>query len=302
MSMIGEIGRNYARSLAISVISILIFCPLACLLIFLPLWIVNDQNLSIWYLIIPAGLFLLILFGGGFGALALTALWRARQLDALFVPLGLKGESYATFFRRYSGDFGGRQVRIYFSRGPLVEIEVATALQTRLSVTDAHAERRALAKLFNQAPVVSNHPALPGLSVYSIDQAWAQNLIEHPEVPALLRRLLALQGNFTMQYLVLRPGWLRLTLFGSRRLLDFGFDLTAQQARQYLEDLSQCIANAENLPAPQVTESETPLERTAEKVRSRNPYLVPLITVAVTLGSIFCISAVIIAAVMLFGN
>lgn len=302
MSMLGEVGKNYARSLIIYVISLLIFCPLVCLLVFLPMWIVNEQNLNAWYLVIPFGLFLLILFGGGFGALALTISWRARQLDALFVPLGLTGAPYATFFRRYSGGFAGRQVRAYFSRGPLVEIEVATPLQTRLSVTDASPERRGLARLFNQSMAAIQSPAMPGLMAFAQDEAWGRALLDHPQTLGLLRSMLSLQKSLPVQHIILRPGWLRLTLFGSRRMLAFNFDLTAEQARQWLEDLAQFAAIAESLPAPQVTDAETPLEQTAEKVRNRNPYLVPLVTVAVTVGGIFCVSAVIIAAVLLLAD
>jgi hypothetical protein len=88
-------------------------------------------------------------------------------------------------------------------------------------------------------------------------------------------------------------------LFGSRRLIDFNFDLAPQQASQFLNILSRLASLAESLPAPSTSKEATALEQTAEKVKNRNPYLVPAITVITTLLLIFCTSAFVIVLVML---
>jgi hypothetical protein len=299
MSILREMGKNYLRSLVIYLIAGLIGIPCMCLLVFLPLWYVNEQNLSGWYLIIPFGLFLFFLFGGGFGSLAGVTMWRKRQLDALFTPLGLQGSAYATFFRQYHGDFGERQARAYFSRGPMVEIEVSTNLKTRLGIIHTNAETNLLASAFGQPPIDLGNATLSDLAVFASDADWAQQLLSQAQAAGLLRQLIGFEGSFNRRYLVLRPGWLSLNLFGSRRLIDFNFDLAPQQASQFLNILSRLASLAESLPAPSTSKEATALEQTAEKVKNRNPYLVPAITVITTLLLIFCTSAFVIVLVML---
>ena len=149
-TILRETRMGCLRSLAIQAIAALIVVPLSCVLIFIPLALVSRSDLSIWWLIIPAGLFLLVVLAGGPGMLALVLSRRTRQLDALFTPIGLAGSPYSLFFRQYHGTVQGRQVAVYFYRGPSLEIDVETPLQTRLAVTGQHADTNALARLLNR--------------------------------------------------------------------------------------------------------------------------------------------------------
>jgi hypothetical protein len=295
-TMLSEAGRGCGRSLVIQVIAVVIVVPLACLLIFLPLSFVSRSNLSIWYLIIPASLFLLILFGGGAGAMAFVFTRRARHLDTVFTPLGLTGQLYQMFFRQYHGSVEGREVGVYLYRGPSLELDISTSLQTRLGVTQQQRDTLFLARLFNREPLSLTDPALDGLTVFALDEDWTRKLLARPGVPELLQRLAAFESSFTRRHVLLRPGWIRLHLFGSRNLLDFKFDITPEQGRQWLDDLATLARIAESLPAPQITDEESSAERLASSLRNRSPYLVPAITVGVILAVILCSVAVGVAA------
>ena len=280
------------RSVFIQVIAVLIVVPLACVLIFIPLTLVSRSNLSIWWLIVPAGLFLLILVGGGIAALVLALSRRTRQLDALFAPLGLAGSPYSLSFRQYHGTVRGRSVAVYSYRGPALEIEIETDLQTRLAVTGQHADTNAIARLLNRQPLSLTDPALSAFTAFGLDEAWSRALFAQTKTPGLLQRLIHFEGSFTRRQVILRPGWLRLHLFGSRNLLDFTLDATPDQVQQWFDDLQALVRVAEGLPAPQVTAEESSAERMARSIRSRNPYLVPAITIGV-MGVVFlCATAI----------
>jgi hypothetical protein len=291
-----ETRTGCARSLLIQVLAVLIVVPLACVLIFVPLTLVNRSDASIWWLIVPAGLFLLILLGGGIGALVLVLSRRTRQADALFTPLGLVGSPYSLFFRQYHGTVQGRSVAVYYYRGPTLEIDVETPLQTRLAVTGKDADTMFLVRLLDRDPLALDDPKLSAFTALGLDEAWSRDLLAQTRTPGLLQRLIRFEGAFTRRHVILRPGWLRLHLFGSRNLLDFTLDVTPDQARQWLDDLLALLRLAESLPAPQVTDEESAAERMARSIRDSNPYLAPGIIVGAIVAVIGCAIAIGVAA------
>ena len=293
-----ETQTGCLRSLVIQVIAVLIVVPLGCVLIFLPLTLVTRSDLSIWWLIIPASLFLLILVGGGIGALVLVVRKRIHHTDALFAPLGLEGKPYSMFFRQYRGSLGERQAETYFYRGPTLEVDISTPLQTRLAVTGQHADTLAFARLMNREPLVLTDPALGEFTAFGLDETWSKQLLAQPGVADLLRRMISFEGSFRRRHVILRPGWLRLQLFGSRNLLNFTLDVTPEQVQGWTDDLQTLARIAERLPAPQATAGESSAERMARSIRDRNPYLIPAITVGVILLMSVC--AVAIGAAALF--
>jgi hypothetical protein len=227
--------------------------------------------------------------GGVVVPLAVVLRRRAR-LDALFVPLGLLGGAYQTRFRQYHGEVEGRQVDVYFARGPVLEIEAGTSLQTRLGVTDGKSDARFLAGLMGRRPL-EGAGAPDDLTLFAADEAWAGSLLADPDVADLLRRLTALGSSlFTRQQVVLRPGTFALKLSGNRRL--FKLDLAPQQVRAWLDDLLSLVQAAERLPAPQVTDELTAGERSMAKLRRRNPYLA--LWVGLGFVAFFLVAAVVI--------
>lgn len=296
-TMFQELGRGCGRSFVIQIVSVAIVIPLACVLIFIPLAFVGRGGQSIWFLIIPAGIFLFLLFGGGLGAMVVVIYRRARQLDALFTPLGLTGSLYQMFFRQYHGTVGARDVGVYFRRGPLLEMEISTRLQTRLGVARQEADTLFLSGFFNREPMPLTDAALEGLVAFPLDEDWTRMLLARPEVPDLLQRLVAFEGFFVRRNVILQPGWFRLQLYGNRNL--FRFDITEERARRWFDDLLSLVRIAESLPAPQVTAEESSAERLARSVRGRSPYLIPAITIVATLAMLLCVLIIAVVTVLL---
>ena len=274
------------RSLAVQLIAILIVVPLICTLICLPLWLVARWDASIWILIITAGFFLLILIGGGIGGMGLTFRRRARQLDSVFCPLGLTGSLYHLYFRQYHGHVQDREVSVYFYRGPTLEIEVKTSLQTRLAVTGRGGDASFFSRLLGREPLTITDERLQDLMAYALDAEWAQNALTDGSVPELLHRLINDDDNFIRRHVVLQPGLLRLTLFGSRNL--FSFELEPPEAEKWVYDLLALAQALEQITEPEVTAEETTAEEIAQSVKQSNPLTLWKITLLMVLGLVGC--------------
>jgi hypothetical protein len=288
------VSKDYMRGVVISLISTAIVIPLGCVLIFIPLWLVTQFDTNIWVLIISAALFLLILFGGGFSALALTLYRRKRWLDAVFTPLGLSGSAYMISGRQYQGTVDGREVTARFYRGPTLELYVGTPLQTRLGIAEKTKVGLALAGVFQRQPLSLEDPDLEGLSVFALDEDWARSLLSDPKAKVLLLRLMQAGESWTlMQQVHLRPGTFLLRLYRNKNL--FRYSVAPEEAREWLDDMLALARIAEALPAPQMTAEETSAERL---VRTGRTTSIALIIVAAFLGIPVCL-AVILAAVFL---
>lgn len=300
MSTIGkDIAGGCGRAVVIRVIAILIVVPLGCLLIFGPMYMVTSLGMPTWILIASSVLFLVLLFGGGAGYVAFVLHRRKTMLDAAFATLGLEGGVYQTWFRQYHGTVAGRQVDVYLQRGPLLSVEIGTPLRTRLGVTGAQADTRALARLFGREPLVLDDPVTRDLTVFPHDEAWTRALLADSRAVDLLRRLTATDAQFTRQQVHLRSGAFALMLSGNRQLLDF--QVAPAQAAQWLDDLLALARIAESLPAPQITVEPSPAERLLDKVRQSNPYLPLWIGLGVMFFILVC-SGLITALVLLLGD
>ena len=165
---------------------------------------------------------------------------RTKKLDAMFVPLGLEGSAYLSFFRQYHGTVHGRQVAVYLRRGPILEIEIATPIRTRLGITEHQSDTSFFADMAGQKPLVLTDPDLAALTVFALDEAWARSLLTNTTATDALRRLTALGSTiFTRQQVILRPETLKLMLTGNRKL--FGIDINAEQARLWVDDLIRVV-------------------------------------------------------------
>ena len=282
----------YGRSAVVALVAATVIVPLGCLCIFVPLWGVTRADLSIWVLILSASLYVLILNGGTFGALLWILRRRKRHLDAAFVPLGLEGERYMLTGRQYRGIVDGREVRVLFYRGPMLEMHLETPLQTRLGVAEVGSTTPALARLFGREPVDLDDPTLSEFRVYALDEGWAHSLLAEAEARARLRRLLNGGGSWALiKQVVLGPGSFRLRLYRTKHL--FKYDITPEDAQQWLDDLLALAHIAESLPAPKVTDEESTAERLA---RTGGTQRIGLIGVALLVGLPTCVLAVAAAA------
>lgn len=260
------ISQDYARGLVIGLISTLVVVPLTCLFIFVPLWMVGRFEASIWVLIVPASLYLLILLGGGWGAVAWTFFRRKRWLDSVFTPLGLTGRAYMYGGRQYEGTVEGREVTVRFYRGPTLDLYVGTPLRTRLGIAERSRVGLAVASIFNRQPLSLEDPDLDAWSVFALDEDWARSLLAHPEAKGLLQRLMGAGDSWAlMQQVHLQPGAFYLRLYRNKNL--FRYSIAPEEARQWLDDMTALARVAEGLPAPRVAAEETSAERLARSGR-----------------------------------
>jgi hypothetical protein len=203
------------------------------------------------------------------------------------------------WFRQYHGTFGGRQVDLYFRRGPVLTVEIDTPLQTRMGVTGRQEDTLALSRVFGREALVFEDPFLHDLVIFGLDEAWVRSLPAEPEAADVLHRLTALEDFFTRQQVILRPGHWQLLFTGNRNM--FGFDLPPERARAWLEDIVRLAEIAERLPAPGTTAEESAAEKMAERVRNTSPHLMPLIVVGTVVGILLCSGAIIAAVFLLEG-
>jgi hypothetical protein len=270
-TLIGDISRGCSRALVIRLISIAIILPLAFCLLCLPIWAFSQFDMNPWLMFFSAAIFLVLIFGGMGIYIGYVLYKRKQMLDTIFSPLGLQGKPYLTLFRQYHGNWAGREVDVYLSRGPRLEIEINTILKTRLGVTALQSDTRFISELANRNPLSTENPALNKLLIYAHDETWARQLVADPQVATLLQRMTALTGTFTRQQIVLRPGAFQLLLTGNTQILTF--NLEPAQTHQLIEDLLKLTEIAERLPSPIETNVLSSLEKSAIKLRRQNPYM-----------------------------
>ena len=297
MSTMGkDLLRGCGRSAVIQVIAWVIGIPIACLMIGAIVWVVNTFYDNPLVIALAVAIPLILISGGSIGVLLFAVLRRKAQLDAVFDPLGFTGDVYQTFFRQYHGALQGRRVDVYFFRGPVLQIEVETSLATRLGVTRReHADTRFLGNLTNHTPLALEDSALTELMVYAPDEAWARRVLAGQGALGALMRLTALDGMFSRQQVLLRPGTWQLLCSGSRRL--FGIELATEQVGRWLDDMLALTRSAEGQPAPQITDELTSLETFVQGSRQKTKYL----ALWAALGTIgfFAIVSIVVAVIVI---
>jgi hypothetical protein len=150
--------------------------------------------------------------------------------------------------RQYLGSVKGRQVDVRFYRGPTLDIRVSTTAQARLSIANSDTVSLPLARMFGREPLDLTDPGLSGLTIFAHDEVWALSLLSNPEVKALLRQMILSESAFLMRQVHLESGKLRLYLYRNRGL--FKFNVTPDEAKQWLNGLLALARIAETLPTP----------------------------------------------------
>jgi hypothetical protein len=233
--LLGEIGRGYARSGIIYIFSSIIMLSLMCVLICLPLWLVTRLDAPEWILFLTGGMLLLILFGSIPVVLIGTYQVRKKRLDKVFLPLGLEGEKYMMFFRKYHGLVDETNVAVRFYRGPVLEIETGTSLDASVVFSQTRPSR--LSDLMGESPVQVDLPALGETKIYSHDETFVHLLVQNPEFVDLIVGLTMPTENFLYRHLIMRPEKLMLMSAFSSRL--FGYDLDPVVAQQWVKEVIQ---------------------------------------------------------------
>ena len=278
-------SQDYARSLLTGLIAVCIVVPMTCVFIFVPLWLVQQFNLGVWVLVMGGALYLLIMIGGGWGAVGWTLFRRKRWLDSVFTPLGLTGSAYTLTGRQYQGVVDGREVTVRFYRGPTLDLYAGTPLQTRVSIGARSQMGLVVAGLLNRQPIELINADMDTFSIFPLDEDWTRSLLAHPQARRLLLRLMTAGDSWAlMQQVHLKPGAFYLRLYRNKNL--FKYSIAPDEARQWLDDLIALARIAEGLPAPQVTDEETPTE---QLVRSGRITSIVWIVFALAFGIPLCL-------------
>lgn len=282
MSVAKSAGRGLLGSFLIYIVAAIIVGCLGCVLVILPMTLYSSGNYPDWLIIVPPVLFLLIVFGGGAALMFGTLGSRKRRLNAAFGPYGLTGSSYNLTFRQYHGLVRGRKVDVYFYRGPVLDIDISTPLQTRLGVASSASDTGFFARMFNRTPL-GLHPNLNDLLVFPHEEGWARAALAEPGIVALLRSLVAPSGDFTRQNVLLRPGTLRIQLSGTHKAVVFNPPILPEDARRWIESAFDLLGQLEALPAPRQPVPLSQSEVDAAQIRKTNWTAIGLIFGLLTL-------------------
>lgn len=261
--LLGAWSRDYLRGAILYAVVAAVVIPLGCLCIFIPLWIAQGASLNdtttLLVLVVPMGLFFVVVFGGAlfFGYRIMSK--RTHWLDEAMAPLGLEGKSYTLSGRQYHGIYQGRQVDILFYRGPTFNMFVGTPLKTRLGVAERSSVGVALSRAFKREPLTTADPHLENLVVYAHEEAWGQALIAQPGAAAVLNRLIKGESDFLLHQLHLYPDAFLFRMYRSKGL--FNFKIGPEQIQAWFDEIVRLAQIAEALPPPQETLEASRLER-----------------------------------------
>ncbi|MDH3491963.1 MAG: hypothetical protein OEM82_00285 [Acidobacteriota bacterium] len=280
----------------ISVVVVLVMAVVSCGIGM----VVGSFKGGTWGLITGTLLFAAALFGGGFGYAFITVYRRKLYLDKAFLPIGLKGSIYRIFFRRYAGEIRGRQVEVYFSRGPMVEILIRTDLKTRLGVSPAYGDTMFFSKHIGAEPLEHNIDNLKNLRIWADEEPWARNLLSEPSVQQKMIRTLGGQTFFVRSFLKFFPEYLQLHFSGNTNI--FSWEIPPAQVEQWFSDAFGILEFAESGIAPPQNPIEmSSAERLAVSIRRKDTTKISIILVASMLFFFFFVFVVAMLFVFLVG-
>jgi hypothetical protein len=287
------------RRILIGCLSALIGIPLVgcCLILIVTTLLPMLDNLSAsgnqntgMYVMLGIGLFVFVgMIAIALAVFAVMTLRRARALDAVFTPMGLKGSAYMLNGRHYQGQIGGRAVDIYIYRGPTVEFRLQAATQTRLLAVPKGSLPTSVAWIFDKHPLATGTPVLSAFSIFPLDENWSRKLLAESGAAEAIRTLMSLGADWAIfRRVEIQPGEVTLTLYRSRSVFGNSIEQTAAQA--WMNALQALAQAAESQPAPEVTaQKENTSSREVRKKRSNS---LVYIVIALVFGMPVCFIAV----------
>jgi hypothetical protein len=286
-------GAGCVRQALLAIIIFLVIVVglvgLVILSVLLP--ITESQRIYIWV----GGLLLLlfVMVGGIFVWSAYTIRRHAAQLDAVFNPLGLNGKPYLWNGRQYHGTLNGRQVDVYFYRGPSLVIYIASPLNTRLGIRWKGHFSQIVSSTVNRPELDSNDPDLAHLGIYTLDEAWGRELLDNAQAKAAILRLITNEAGFEFRNLLFQPEAIQFQIHRINLSA-----ITTENLRIWVNDLFDLTGIAESLPAPSVSAVASAMER---KTRlNRSDFTIPIM--GITCGIIGFFAAILTIIIILFIN
>jgi hypothetical protein len=272
-------------------IMLAMFGGIACLAALVSLAPVSEDM----QMVLGLGGFVLLIFVM-LGGIAVWAVWtirkRASKLDEIFLPLGLSGRGYLTNGRQYHGLVRGRQVDVYFYRGPALDIYVAAPLRTRVGIGLKSSLSRMAAGLTRRTPLETGDPALAELAIYPSDPQWCAALLSDMQVKRILPRLMADQCSFELRNLILQPEAVQLNMHHIMVR-----QITPEAVQRWLNDLLELAQIAERLPSPGKIETASALEQ--RNRLNRSSYTLPVVLITLAAIGVMALCAIGVTAAML---
>jgi hypothetical protein len=203
-----------------------------------------------------AGLVALLAFCGPLTLGAWLVVRSSRRLNAAFAPLALRGRMYL-LGRQYHGEFAGRQVDVYYDKGPTLSVYLATPLKSRLGIAQKNPGLRLTAGLRIRGMRTIEDASLGHLNLRALDEDWARRVLADPTARDAILRLLREEGPIETPVIQLQPAAFSLQLVRPKLAR-----VTPSRARQWLEDLLTLAQAAEKLPPPLQTAEASWFEST----------------------------------------
>jgi len=217
-----------------------------------------------------------------------TRILRMNPLNDAFASLGFASRG---IFKGggFTGQFHGRRVDAYLTRGPRFDLYVEAGTHTRLTVGNPERLTEMVGKLANQPPLQLNDPAYQDLRVYPQDETWAQSYLDDPSVRDAIHEVTAAQSPSERRYFVISPGSIALRIHYAR--LDA---INADSLLRWLEALLTLARVAESLPPPAQVAEISRMERYART--NRAVLLLPVlgVVIAIVLATLACMGAAIL--------
>lgn len=226
------------------------------------------------------------------GSLAFLFVNRARiraRVDGAFAPLGLRGEAQMSIGRQFHGDWEGRRLDAFFSRGPTVEVFLAARAGSRMAVAPGDALARTVQELAGRDRFDAPWPELRGFSVSADEGPWARALLDAPGARAAADQLLDCGGRPETRILSVRPGAVGWTLRGTSLEMLEGGRLEAA-----VRTLGRFAEAVEAAPAPRAWREPSALE---QRLRARRPGGAAVLVIV--LGTLIFVGGLSVVAVAL---
>jgi len=199
------------------------------------------------------GIFMGILILGILAGIAGTVIWgvsgirkRAAHLDAIFEPWGLEGSAYLQNGRQYHGEINHHQVKIYFRRGPTLEIQIAAPLNTRAVVVFKSELGRISAELTEYESLVLNDPLFHHLSIYALDANWMNKILADDPGRKAIRTLMRVSGVQELRQIFIQPEALKLII---RRVRIN--EINQQNVETWIDEMLTLLQTLKHAPNPQ---------------------------------------------------
>ncbi len=247
----------------------------------------RDTNFGIFM-----GILILVILGGIVG----SVVWgvsgirkRAAHLDAIFEQWGLEGSAYLQNGRQYHGEIDNKQVKIFFRRGPTLEIRISAPLHTQAVVIYKSELGRISAGLGNYETVVINDPVFRNLSIYALDANWMNKILADEPARRAIRTLMRVTGIHELRQILIQPEELQLTI---RRVhID---QINRQNVATWLEEMNTLLRTLEDAPDPQEITVATPIIETDHIDRKSMVILIAAAGCSALVALSGCIAAIFI--------